>query len=396
MQYQNELRKLKQLVSNDVWTMFERHNVIIAGGAITSVFCNREVNDIDVYFRKPQDYLKFVYDIYEGEFRYELLVANITNRSVLLKDKHTNQHVQLIVYKFFENELAVFKDFDFTCNMGALSFGWEKIGHHADAQFVLHSEFLKHNSQRYLSFNEGTAYPFISALRVAKYVEKGYNISKAQMLKVLMAVNNISLNSWEEVKDHVGGMYGLNFDEVFPIHEGFSMSKVIESLHNVFSEDSKYQGSNVKKFDDLYKPVSRYFEKEEEKQKENPQGRYFKNVCCDTNGKLTSFHTPKFEYKVGGVVNGGPSGIWVSNGADVLTSTYSNASSSYCGRPVIIELKGKESDFFDLRLIGDVEVLALYTKEEFKEKFNCGTSIPDHVREMLDAYECGEEEDEDF
>lgn len=48
MQYQNELRKLQKLVSKDVWELFEKHDVIIAGGAITSVFCNREVNDLDV------------------------------------------------------------------------------------------------------------------------------------------------------------------------------------------------------------------------------------------------------------------------------------------------------------------------------------------------------------
>ena len=96
MTYQNELRKLKALVNKNVWEMFQKHNVIIAGGAITSVFCNREVNDIDVYFRNAKDYLKFVFDIFEGEHRFELIVNNITDRSVLLRDKYTNQDVQLL------------------------------------------------------------------------------------------------------------------------------------------------------------------------------------------------------------------------------------------------------------------------------------------------------------
>lgn len=390
MQYQNELRKLKSLVSTDVWNMFERHNVIIAGGAITSVFCNREVNDLDVYFRTPEDYLRFCYDIFEGEFRFQLLVNNVTNRSILLKDKDTNQFVQLIIYKFFENELAVFKDYDFTCNMGALSFGWKKKGRNEDVQFVLHPEFMKHNSQRYLQFNTGTAYPLISALRVAKYVEKGYNISKAQMLRVLMAVNSVSLNSWEEVKDHVGGFYGLNMDEVFPEDKEFSIDLVLETLQELYADDKKY-ANIAQSLDDLYEPVRKYFEKEDFVPKENPENKYFKNVKKLDSGKLVSHYDNTFEYKVGECVNGGSQGIWVHKGESTLTG-------QYCGpNSIILELEGTlvSEHAWDMRMVGDVLVVAAYTKEEFTNKYQTKGKIPSHVRDMLDKYESGDEE-EDF
>ena len=179
MQYQNELRKIKSLVSEDTWEILQMSNAIIAGGAITSVFCNRDVNDLDVYFRNEEDFCVFLDLVFGGGFH--LVACHMTNRSILFRDKVTKQDVQVIVYKFFENELAIFNDYDFTCNMGALSFGWKERGYPEDEQFVLHSKFMQHNSQRYLEFNTGTAYPLISALRVSKYAEKGYNISKAQM-----------------------------------------------------------------------------------------------------------------------------------------------------------------------------------------------------------------------
>lgn len=394
MKYVNELRKLKKLVNNDVWEMFKRHNVIIAGGAITSVFCNREVNDIDVYFRTPEDYLKFVHDIFQGEYQFRLVVTNVTNRSVLLVDRYTGQHVQLIVYKFFKNELQVFKDYDFTCNMGALSFNWAEPD---TEHFVFHPDFLKHNSQRYLSFNEGTAYPLISALRVAKYVEKGYNISKAQMLKVLMAVNTVSLNSWEEVKDHCGGFYGLNLDEVFPVKEEFSIQKAMESLSNVFAEDVAYKNTYASKFYDLYLPVKKYFE-EENNSKENTKGRWFKNVgvVSDKENIYFSHYKNSFHYKLGEFVNGGSQGIWVSDGSDVLNASYGSA--SY--KSVILELEGDifqapAYGYHEKRLKGDVFVKAVYTKEEFMNKFDCEGIIPAYVTEMLENYEYGEEENTD-
>lgn len=40
---------LKSLIQD-----FKDQKVMIAGGAITSLFCNREINDIDVYFRTEE------------------------------------------------------------------------------------------------------------------------------------------------------------------------------------------------------------------------------------------------------------------------------------------------------------------------------------------------------
>lgn len=49
MRHSNELTKIKSLVSESVWELFKECDVIIAGGTITSVFCNREVREYDTY-----------------------------------------------------------------------------------------------------------------------------------------------------------------------------------------------------------------------------------------------------------------------------------------------------------------------------------------------------------
>lgn len=386
MQYQNELRKLQKLVSKDVWELFEKHDVIIAGGAITSVFCNREVNDLDVYFRSPLSYLQFCYDIYEGDYTFRLIANNMTDRSILLKDKVTGQDVQLIIYKFFKDVDEVFADYDFTVNMGALEFDGTD-----EPLFQLHKDFLKHNSQRYLSFNEGTAYPLISALRVAKYVEKGYNISRPQMLRVLLAVNKKEIDSWEKLTDEVAGMYGLDMKEVFPVNEEFSLDKAMECFDKL-SPENEYKFKVPESLNDLYKPVRHFFEPET-KQKESPEGKYFKNVKKLEDGSLVSHYKNSFVYKVGEIVNGGREGIWVHEGEYVLIGTYAHADS------IILELEGKANNSWDLKLMGDVFVKAAYTKEEFTEKFETKEKIPYSVRILLEKdmdEEPKDNEDGDF
>ncbi|HET8689808.1 MAG TPA: hypothetical protein VFM18_24660, partial [Methanosarcina sp.] len=220
MKYNTELKKLKNLVSSDTWDILVASNAIIAGGAITSVFCNREVNDIDVYFRNEEDFITFIEEVYSGS--YTLIANNMTNRSILFKDRKTEQDVQVICYKWFPHILGLFVDYDFTINMGALDCSNE--------EFLLGPQFLKHNAQRYLSFNEGTAYPLISALRVNKYLEKGYTISKAQMLRILLTINAKNIDSWETLKDEIGGMYGLDMNEVFDETKEFNLHDAIKTL----------------------------------------------------------------------------------------------------------------------------------------------------------------------
>src|SRR5690606_34187726 len=137
-----------------------------------------------------------------------------TNRSVLITD-HRKQKIQLVVYKFFPTVGDIFDEFDFTVNMGAYDFGEDR--------FVFHHNFFKHNSQRYIEINVNTAYPLISMLRVDKYRQKGYTVSKPQLLRLMFRINQLNLNSWDEVLDHVGGMYGVDPEKIFDKTKEFSI-----------------------------------------------------------------------------------------------------------------------------------------------------------------------------
>ena len=195
MSYNNELRKLKKGFPSSLWDALGEHGCIIAGGAITSVFTNTEINDYDIYFRSKEDFTKIFQEIYEEYGDYtreyglgfdEAIAAVVTSKALLLFKGDTK--IQFIVNDFYQTPEQIFEHFDFTCCMGALKM--------QDETFVLHEDFLKHNAQKYLSFNPATLYPLVSALRVQKYKDKGYNISKAQMLRVLLAVNAKDISSW--------------------------------------------------------------------------------------------------------------------------------------------------------------------------------------------------------
>jgi hypothetical protein len=115
-------------------------------------------------------------------------------------------------------------------------------------EIVYHENFLLHNSQRRLFFNSGTKFPILSSLRIQKYEKRGYNISKNEFLKVIFAVKKCEINSWKDLKNQCGQLYGCNFiqDSDIPDQE-FSMDAALEVISKV-----NFEQKSIKKF--KYRP----------------------------------------------------------------------------------------------------------------------------------------------
>ena len=214
--YTKELKRLQNAVG-ELWGLLAEHNAIIAGGAITSVFTNRPINDIDVYLRSEEDFLKLICQISNTQTR----IVDFTKKAVLLLQGESK--VQLVVFDYFQDAAAVFDAFDFTCVMGAYDMRVD--------QFRFHPEFFYANSTRTLKFHTGTRYPLVSLMRVQKYTGRGYKISNAELAKIALAVAALDIDSREELLDHMGGMYGtLLAEDIFDLSKPFDLETVMAEL----------------------------------------------------------------------------------------------------------------------------------------------------------------------
>lgn len=222
-------------------------NAYVAGGAVTSVFTGREINDVDIYFKSRAAFETAVFDAYEQG----IWCVAASKRAVTFAQ--AERVVQFMHFDFFPTAEDIFTAFDFTVVMGALDLDAEEqwkwnseLGKHVKAGephpasgFVLHADFLKHNSQRFLRFNPGTRFPLASACRVLKYQQRGYTIGKGDIMKVALAVRGVRIESWEDLKDQIGGAYG---DKVVLENEDkpFSLSAAIDALTVDNAEDEPW------------------------------------------------------------------------------------------------------------------------------------------------------------
>jgi len=356
MGFEFEKKRLYGLLGPEVVRKLKKYNCYLAGGAITSLFCNREVNDYDIYFRNSDDLIAFLYESWGENW-----IVMSTDKAITVN--LLGKNVQLIHFKYFDNAYEIFNTFDFTVCMGAFDFVTES--------FVLHPDFLHHNSQRILKFNPNTAFPIVSLLRVAKYQEKGYEISKSEFIKIILTCMNLKIESYDDLKHHLGGMYGINYDRLFDEikDEQFSLSKAIDYISKLSYDDShfeKYNVTEISSVEDLLKKIQgkikyRYFklpngndfyivypdetirrtreipeDTEDIIYREIPYTDFFsetklyKFVKKTDNGEYQSFYDSSYYYKIGEEAVPDNNYLYLTTFENLKYSTYAYNSNKAC------------------------------------------------------------------
>lgn len=323
--------------------MLKKYHVIVAGGCITSLFTNKEVNDVDMYFKSKKDLSDFLYEEMQGSW----VIAH-TDKALLFK--YDNKKIQAIYFKFYETAEQIFDTFDFTVCMGAYDFDKE--------EFVLHNDFLRHNASKILKFNANTAFPIVSALRVSKYVGKGYYISKAEYLRIMLTIVNSNIPTYEILKAQIGGMYGENYDNLLEPKdsEEFDVAKIVEKMKGLNLDKNYFvlpQDNEINDWDEFVYGVLqekikyfRYKEKnyrvihgEVESMPDAPDDKYeqvdihnlikfplvrYKYVKRYPDDTLHSFYDRSYVWKIGENVSKGLRGLFAVKSSEVGTCSYSN------------------------------------------------------------------------
>lgn len=212
---------------------------IIAGGALTSVFSHKEVNDIDVYFRSKEDLLTaFLIATKDWDGVY----LSHTDKSITIHDKDTTTTVQFIYFDYFADAEKVFEVFDYTVCMGAIEMG-EDLD---KSQVVLDPRFLQDIASRTLYFNKGTRFPYISLIRAKKYQERGYKIGKGQLLAIGMACAEKQITNWLTAKHQLGGVYGSEIDIKVKENGPFTIDKLFEIVNAIKDGDRVWIASDYR------------------------------------------------------------------------------------------------------------------------------------------------------
>jgi len=354
--YTSEKKQLLGKINNpDIIKLLKHAKCFVAGGAVTSIFSGKEINDIDVYFRDYKS-LNFILSRVFGMMdddedveisSFDLIYTNHTKKSILFTKDGLN--LQLIYFKFFNTAEEIFSTFDFTINMGAYDFSTE--------QFVLHDNFMKDIAQGRLNVNPNTSFPIISLLRVDKYKAKGYHISRKDFVNLCLAVNRLTIISWEQLADAVGGMYGYTYTEVFDTAKEFSIDEAINQLVNL---ETNLENIVITSGIDYYELIDKIGNNLNIPIPIESRTFYKKVLKTELPNIFSSYYHPTFKYTVGQFVNGGNSGIWAYKSIRAATNHFTTHDKS---KEAILELRTTNGSTIirtsgnAFSLVGDIEVM---------------------------------------
>lgn len=219
----------------------------IAGGAILSRVTKSEISDYDVYPKTKEDAKDIILGFMEESKHY--FVVNITPRAVTLKSNDMDaksekrEIIQVMIYDSFETPEKIFANFDFTVCMAAYDCDTD--------EYIYHKDFWPDVASRTLRFNPGTLYPLNSLLRVNKYREKGFYISKPELVKIALTVGQAEQpKSWQELEDQIGGSYGRSISLEAEDRE-YSFETALDVLSNLVFDFDQYERDNADKFSEV-------------------------------------------------------------------------------------------------------------------------------------------------
>lgn len=220
---QNKKEILLGSISDKLVETLKLYNAVIAGGAITSVFTEKEINDYDIYFKNDEDLKGFLRSEWCNT-HYRISSKKALN---FVDWDNSNKLIQVIVINTYPTPEDIWKDFDFTVCMGAYDF--------EEGKFFLHKDFIYDNMSKTLNFNNNTAFPMVSLKRVDKYKSKGYSINLSNLYKIAFAIQSLEINNLNDVLDNLGGMYGDELDEIFEdiLDEDFDINKALDCLDKI-------------------------------------------------------------------------------------------------------------------------------------------------------------------
>lgn len=182
------------LVLTPIRKELEAAGAVVAGGAVSSIFTSRKVNDLDIY----------VDQFASGPVRAamnEMISSSLcnakmtfqTNRAISYNIEGAN--VQLIT-KYSADECL--DKFDFTVTQGLYKLSTQ--------EFEMRPRFLADNAQRRLVYTGGSEYPICALFRTKKYQARGYTLSGGEMVKIAFAINKLNLNNMTTLKDQLMGI----------------------------------------------------------------------------------------------------------------------------------------------------------------------------------------------
>lgn len=180
-------------------------NGYIAGGCFKNIFNGEKVKDLDIFFRKEEDFFK-AKSMYDKDDDFRELYKN--KNAICYLDTKNDLQIDLVRSRFMKPKEMI-DSFDFTITKFTLYStitGYDDEGEPIwETKVSYHEDFFKHLNLKRLVIDKTMSYPLGTFERIIRYAGYGCRPCKMTKEKMIRKVNEISLP--EESDELFKGFY---------------------------------------------------------------------------------------------------------------------------------------------------------------------------------------------
>ena len=180
-----------------IWNELVRLKLLLAGGAITALFSNANVNDLDFYLTDPK--MREAAIEFLGKYFKE--PPFMSPNCITFKRKSNLSRkiwrAQLIT-RFSGSAEEIFRNFDFTVTTGAFDFSLNS--------FMFGDRFFIDLSSRTLHYMGASRYPICALYRSTKYRDRGYRLPGSTVMHIGLSILQLDIKTYKELKEQLLGI----------------------------------------------------------------------------------------------------------------------------------------------------------------------------------------------
>jgi len=223
--FRREREAIRWVVDDELYKFLSTIQACIAGGCITSIFTGQPIADIDIFFRKPEDYEKAKIYLNQCELKNYRGTRSVCETdkaktfAMTHNKKYCPQEVGYGLTYFRQNAdekevvIQIVRDdvncgepedivnrFDITACQAAFDFKTDN--------FVMGSRFLQDNARRRIVINPETKNVMGTFYRIQKYIEKGYTVSPREYIKLAFMLTNKKYKTFKDFTNDLKICFG--------------------------------------------------------------------------------------------------------------------------------------------------------------------------------------------
>lgn len=200
MTHDREAAILNHRLGEKLRTVLQEFGGYVAGGAVTSIFRSRPIQDFDLFFRDADSLKPALGRLRELADDGSKIIETDAAISVTIDAKRVQG-----VRATSGDPQHVIQSFDFTICQAAFV---------PDYTFIFGPRFMQHLAQRRLVFNLKAEYPICSLFRARKFIKRGFDFPGIEAIKLGLSIQKLQISTYSDLKKQLMGIDTLFLAEL--------------------------------------------------------------------------------------------------------------------------------------------------------------------------------------